>query len=147
MGSMWTINRPFRPVTGLLAACALLAVAGCEPPGAPKADSRPAAGAPRTPAADQASSGDGRSDSGRGGSKAVQAVDDTAITAAVKAGILAEPGLKVLQIGVDTVNGIVTLSGSVEEADSVKKAAQIASGVQGVKSVDNRLVVNSTKRG
>jgi hyperosmotically inducible periplasmic protein len=136
--------------TGMLglAAVALLAAAGCEPAATPKTGSTPAAAAPRSTAADQAASGDGRSEIARGGSKAATAVDDTAITAAVKAGILAEPGLKVLQIGVDTANGIVTLSGAVEEADSVKKAAQIASGVQGVRSVDNRLVVNSTtKRG
>ena len=75
--------------------------------------------------------------------KAGQAIDDTAITAAVKADILKEPGLKVLMIDVDTKDGKVTLSGSADSAANVKKAEQIASNVQGVKSVENRLAVSS----
>jgi hyperosmotically inducible protein len=73
--------------------------------------------------------------------KAGKAIDDTAITAAVKAEILAEPGLKVLQIDVETKDGKVTLTGSADSAESVKKAEQIASNVSGVKGVENRLVV------
>ena len=73
--------------------------------------------------------------------KAGQAIDDTAITAAVKAGILAEPGLKVLKIDVDTKDGRVTLSGSADSADNIKKAEQVASNVNGVKGVENRLTV------
>ena len=42
------------------------------------------------------------------GEKAGQAMDDTKITAAVKAGILTEPGLKVLKIDVDTKDGFAT---------------------------------------
>jgi hyperosmotically inducible periplasmic protein len=75
--------------------------------------------------------------------KAEQAIDDTTITAKVKAGILTEPGLKVLKIDVDTKNGLVTLTGSADSADDVQRATQIASNVQGVKSVDNRLAVSS----
>jgi hyperosmotically inducible periplasmic protein len=75
--------------------------------------------------------------------KAGQVIDDTAITAAVKAGILAEPGLKVLKIDVDTKDGRVTLSGSADSADNVKKAEQIAANVNGVKGVDNRLAVSN----
>jgi osmotically-inducible protein OsmY len=73
--------------------------------------------------------------------KAGQAIDDTSITAAVKAGILAEPGLKVLKIDVDTKDGRVTLTGSADSPDAVKKAEQIASNVNGVKGVENRLTV------
>jgi hyperosmotically inducible protein len=75
--------------------------------------------------------------------KAELAVDDTAITAKVKAGILTEPGLKVLKIDVDTKDGQVTLTGSADSAQDVQRATQIASAVQGVKSVDNRLAVSS----
>jgi osmotically-inducible protein OsmY len=70
-------------------------------------------------------------------------VEDAKITAAVKAGILAEPGLKVLQIDVDTKDGKVTLTGSADSAASVERAKQVASNVEGVKSVDNRLAVSS----
>jgi osmotically-inducible protein OsmY len=75
--------------------------------------------------------------------KTGQVLDDTAITAAVKAGILAEPGLKVLKIDVDTKDGLVTLTGSADSSESVQRATQVASTVQGVKSVDNRLAVSS----
>jgi len=77
------------------------------------------------------------------GEKAGQAMDDTKITAAVKAGILTEPGLKVLKVDVDTQNGMVTLTGSADSDQDVQKATQIASAVQGVKSVDNRLAVST----
>ena len=77
------------------------------------------------------------------GDKAGAALDDTAITAKVKSAILAEPGLKVLQISVDTSHGIVTLSGSVDSQQSSQRAEQVASSVSGVKSVDNKLTVKS----
>jgi osmotically-inducible protein OsmY len=79
----------------------------------------------------------------RVGQKAGKAIDDTTITAAVKAGILAEPGLKVLKIEVDTKNGEVMLTGSADSAENVQRATQIATAIQGVKSVDNRLAVSS----
>ena len=75
--------------------------------------------------------------------KTGQVLDDTAITAAVKAGILAEPGLKVLKIDVDTKDGTVTLTGSVDSPENVQRATQVANNVQGVKSVDNRLAVSA----
>jgi osmotically-inducible protein OsmY len=74
-------------------------------------------------------------------SKASTGVDDSAITAAVKAGIMAEPGLKVLKIDVDTREGRVTLTGSADSAENVQKAEQVASNVNGVKGVENRLTV------
>jgi len=77
------------------------------------------------------------------GEKAGKAIDDTTITATIKAGILAEPGLKVLKIDVDTKDGLVVLTGSADSAENVQRATQIASAVQGVKSVDNRLAVSS----
>jgi hyperosmotically inducible protein len=75
--------------------------------------------------------------------KATQAIEDGKITAAVKAGILAEPGLKVLMIDVDTKEGKVMLTGSADSLANIQKAEQIASSVDGVKSVDNRLAVSS----
>src|SRR5215510_11793565 len=44
--------------------------------------------------------------------KTAAALDDGAITAKVKAALFAEPGLKTLQIEVDTHDAIVTLTGS-----------------------------------
>jgi osmotically-inducible protein OsmY len=62
-------------------------------------------------------------------------VDDTVITAKVKAAILEEPGLKSAEINVETFKGVVQLSGFVSSAASVNKAAEIARGVRGVKQV------------
>lgn len=71
--------------------------------------------------------------------KAGVVIDDTEITAKVKAAIFAEPGLKTLQINVDTVNGVVTLSGSVDTQASSDRAKALAGAVAGVKEVKNRL--------
>lgn len=76
--------------------------------------------------------------------KAGEAIDDAAITAKVKAVILAEPGLGVLQISVDTVQGVTTLSGTVDSQQNSDRAKDIASAVAGVKGVENQLVVKST---
>lgn len=68
-------------------------------------------------------------------------VDDAAITTKVKAAILAEPGLKTLQIGVETYKDVVQLSGFVDSAQAKTRAGQVAAGVPGVKSVRNDLVI------
>ena len=68
-------------------------------------------------------------------------IDDAAITAKIKAAILSEPGLKVLQINVETNKGVVTLTGTADSPRSSETAKVIAAAVAGVKSVDNRLVV------
>lgn len=73
------------------------------------------------------------------------AIDDAEITAKVKAAIFAEPGLKTLQISVDTVKGVVTLSGSVNSLASSERAQGLAGAVSGVKSVTNQLVQKSAK--
>lgn len=73
--------------------------------------------------------------------KAGDTFDDAAITAKIKAAILAEPGLKVLQINVDTMHGVTTLTGSVDSQQSMDKAKEIARAVAGVKEVENKLVV------
>lgn len=73
------------------------------------------------------------------------AIDDTEITAKVKAAVFAEPGLRTLQISVDTVKGVVTLTGSVDSAASSERAKSLAGAVAGVKKVDNKLVPIPTK--
>ena len=73
--------------------------------------------------------------------KAGVAIDDTEITAKVKAAIFAEPGLKTLQISVDTVKGVVTITGSVDSQSNSDRAKMLAAAVDGVKDVENRLVL------
>ena len=76
--------------------------------------------------------------------KAAKAVDDASITAKVKTAVLAEPGLKTLQIGVDTMNGVVTLSGIVDTPELKDRATTIAHNVDGVRTVIDNLAVKST---
>ena len=68
-------------------------------------------------------------------------VDDSVITTKVKSLLAGDDFLKSFQIGVETYKGVVQLSGFVNTKEAANKAAQIASGVKGVKSVKNDLVV------
>ena len=76
--------------------------------------------------------------------KAANAADDTALTTKVKAALFAEPGLKTLQIEVDTQDAVVTLAGSVDSDSLRQKAVQIASSMNGVRQVVDKLVVKSS---
>ena len=64
-------------------------------------------------------------------------VDDTVITAKVKASIFNEPTIKASEINVETFKGEVQLSGFVAQPGDAVKAAEIARGVKGVTSVKN----------
>ena len=68
-------------------------------------------------------------------------VDDTTITTAVKSKILGEKSLKVLQVNVETMQGVVQLSGFVDSTRSEYKAVEIARHVKGVSAVKDDLVV------
>ncbi len=77
----------------------------------------------------------------RATTQSAAAVDDSAITTKLKAAVLAEPGLKTLDINVDTKNGVVTLAGTVESPDLKERAVMLAQQVEGVRSVSDQLVV------
>ena len=64
-------------------------------------------------------------------------IDDTVITAKVKARILDEPGLKSAEINVETFKGVVQMSGFVNSQSDINRAAELARGVRGVMSVKN----------
>ena len=68
-------------------------------------------------------------------------IDDSTITTKVKAAILNDPSLKVFQINVETFKGAVQLSGFVKSAEIVAHAGNVTSGVNGVRSVKNDLIV------
>jgi len=68
-------------------------------------------------------------------------VDDAALTAKVKSALVAEPGLKAQAISVDAFAGVVTLRGTADSQENRRRAEQIASAVEGVRSVRNELVV------
>jgi hyperosmotically inducible protein len=68
-----------------------------------------------------------------------QTLDDAGITAKVKTALLAEKGVNGTSINVDTMQGRVTLTGRVPDQAQVDRAAQVASSVEGVKAVENKL--------
>lgn len=68
-------------------------------------------------------------------------IDDAAITAAVKAKLVAEKFANVTRISVETNNNIVTLAGEVESKDEKERVERIAKLVDGVKSVENKLEI------
>lgn len=66
-------------------------------------------------------------------------VDDTVITAKVKAAIFDDASLKSSEINVETFKGIVQLSGFVNSQADINKAVEVARRVNGVKSVKNAM--------
>jgi osmotically-inducible protein OsmY len=79
------------------------------------------------------------------GNKAAVSINDAEITTKVKAAIFAESDLKTLQISVDTIEGVVTLSGSVDTQESGDRARSLTAAVSGVNKVNNHLDVKSKK--
>jgi len=68
-------------------------------------------------------------------------VDDSAITAQVKAKFVGDKTVDAGAINVQTLNGEVALSGFAKNAAERARAEQIAREVKGVRSVRNNLVV------
>ncbi len=69
------------------------------------------------------------------------ASENAALAAKVKSALAAETALKPLAIDVNASDGAVTLFGTVDTRASREKAAKVAAGVEGVKSVKNNLVL------
>lgn len=70
-------------------------------------------------------------------------IDDSIITAKIKAAMLRDDQVKALDVSVETRKGVVQLSGWVDSAAQIEKAGHIAAGVTGVVSVDNQLKVKA----
>jgi osmotically-inducible protein OsmY len=68
-------------------------------------------------------------------------IDDTVLTTKVKAAVFNEPTLKSSEINVETFKGVVQLSGFVSSQADINKAAELAKGIKGVKSVKNDMRV------
>jgi osmotically-inducible protein OsmY len=68
-------------------------------------------------------------------------IDDAAITTKVKSAMIADKEVSALHISVKTIKGVVHLTGSAVTRAEANKAATIARGVAGVKSVDNDIHV------
>ena len=64
-------------------------------------------------------------------------IDDSVITAKVKAAIFDDATTKVLEINVETFKGVVQLSGFVSSQAAANRAVELARGISGVKGVTN----------
>lgn len=70
-----------------------------------------------------------------------QEVSDSAITTKVKSKLAADTRTSAVKIEVDTVNGVVTLTGAVPTAAEKAAAGEIAKATEDVKNVTNNLTV------
>jgi len=71
-------------------------------------------------------------------------IDDSVITAKVKAAILNDPLLNTSHIEVTTDKGVVKLSGTVDSEPSIGRAMEVAGSQKNVKSVQTDLTVNAS---
>ena len=70
---------------------------------------------------------------------------DMAITSAVQQKLQNDRGFDSSHIYVETINGEVTLKGVVNSEHDVNRAAKLASYVEGVRQVDNRLTTEKAQ--
>lgn len=75
------------------------------------------------------------------GQAIADATADARITAAIKARLVADNGLKTLKISVNTTGGIVTLSGNVPAPQDISKAMLVAMETDGVRQVISTMQV------
>ncbi|AHF91804.1 transporter [Opitutaceae bacterium TAV5] len=68
-------------------------------------------------------------------------VDNSAITAKVKAALLNDPIVKSFDVSVESYKGVVQLSGFVNTYEQKTQAGRVAAGVTGVAGVQNNLIV------
>ena len=70
-----------------------------------------------------------------------EVIDDTAIHTKVKAALLNDPVVHGKEISVNVDRGVVSLSGAVNGDVEKRKAEEITRGVDGVRGVDNNIIV------
>lgn len=76
-----------------------------------------------------------------GQSSAGEYLDDTTITTRVKAGFAKDPDVAATRISVETLKGVVLLSGFATNTAEKSKAVSLARQVPGVKDVRDDIVV------
>lgn len=81
------------------------------------------------------------------GCNAPQPVDDAGITTKVKSKLAADTRTSAIKISVETVNGVVALTGTVPTQSEKAAAEEIAKNTEGVTRVDNRVVIDPNSLG
>ena len=79
-----------------------------------------------------------------GGTTLGEVIDDSLLTAKVKAALIESPETKAHQITVETKEGVVQLSGFVDSQNAKAAASTIALSVTGVKNVRNEISVKTS---
>ncbi|OQW32280.1 MAG: hypothetical protein A4E19_19825 [Nitrospira sp. SG-bin1] len=77
---------------------------------------------------------------------AVQTMHDASVTAAVQKNLTADRRANFARVDVDTEQGIVRLSGTVQTSEHRIRAEELAKQVSGVRRVDNHLQVQTAQR-
>lgn len=72
-----------------------------------------------------------------------EVITDATITAKVKSVLIADAVVKARDIDVDTIDGVVTLTGIVESQSEKQQAETLARGCEGVRAVRNQIEVRS----
>jgi hyperosmotically inducible protein len=137
--SRWSSFRRAGAAALLLAG---LGLAGCDRGAQDAAQQNSQAPSSAPPATDGGAAPGGSATVDPGGMQAT--VDDTTVTAKVKAALLATDGIQATDISVETQQGVVILTGKVADATQAQRAQEIAQSVEGVRSVDNRLTTSSS---
>lgn len=68
-------------------------------------------------------------------------VDDAVVTTKIRAAIVAEENLSNFDIGVETIDGVTTLTGTVDSEEQKEAAERVTKEVEGVRRVNNDLQV------
>ncbi len=72
-------------------------------------------------------------------------VDDTAVTAKVKAALVSDPLTDASDIEIETFRGVVQLNGVADSDEEKVQATAVARNVIGVKEVENNLIVRASR--
>ena len=75
------------------------------------------------------------------GAEAEARIEDGAVTAAVKAKLLADQTVSGMRIDVDTQDGVVVLTGTVGSAEAKARANELARTTEGVVRVEDKLTM------
>lgn len=121
----------FRLLTLSLSAVAVLGAAACSP-----RDRDEVSSSARKTATEA------RQATEKAANRAEKVIDDSVITTKVKSALLADSTVKGLNIDVDTVGGTVTLSGTAKSQAERTQAEALASSIEGVRNVVNRISVS-----
>ena len=79
------------------------------------------------------------------GQVAKEALNDGSLTAKIKAKMVLDDSVNAREINVDTVDGVVTISGRVQSDAARNRALQLARETQGVRRVVDRVTVGDAR--